>query len=56
MSCMYNQKKKIQTVAVKENNQVMGFIAGSHPKAHPKAHPYMESHSGNSDGQRYKRE
>lgn len=49
---MYNQKKKIQPVAVKENNQVMGFIAGSHPKAHP----YMESHSGNSDGQRYKRE
>lgn len=22
----------MQTVAVKENNQVMGFIAGSHPK------------------------
>lgn len=29
---MYNQKKRIQTVAVKENNRVMGFIAGSHPK------------------------
>lgn len=29
---MYNLKTEIQTVAVKENNQVMELIAGFHPK------------------------
>lgn len=29
---LYNQKKKIQKLAVKENNQVLRLIAGSHPK------------------------
>lgn len=28
----YVQKKKRQRVAVKENNQLMAFLFGSHPK------------------------
>lgn len=49
---MYNLKTKTQTVAVKENNQVMGLTAGSHPNK-PSC---VWTHSGNSDGQRCKRE
>lgn len=47
---MYNLKTKIQTVAVKENNQVMVLTADSYLKK-PSC---VWTHSGSSDGQRCK--